>query len=363
MHQSTSPVLTGQQMEEWDAHRQNGHRIMIYDLHVHTAGIGSGRSGNFLAPALRRRLAFRFLVHRLGLSREVLIGPNVDEEIARLIVNRIQASIVDRAVLLAFDAAYRDNGSRDDENTLMVVDNDFVAGLAVTHEKILFGASIHPYRRDAVAELERLIARGACLVKWLPGAQNIQPDHPRCRPFYEALAHYGIPLLCHTGGEHTLKVFPNTLNDPRRLLPALEQGVTVIAAHCGSRIFLHEKSYYGIWREMALRHEHFYGDISAFGMMTRIWLLKHMLQSPGITAKLVFGSDYPTTAMPLGCIGPIGFRRALELRRIENPFDQAVEILKAVGTPAAVFSRAAKLLRIPESKMLSPLARMAESVA
>jgi len=67
--------------------------------------------------------------------------------------------------------------------------------------------------------------------------------------------------------------------------------------------------------------------------------------------------------MPLGCIGPIGFRRALELRRIENPFDQAVEILKAVGTPAAVFSRAAKLLRIPESKMLSPLARMAESVA
>jgi predicted TIM-barrel fold metal-dependent hydrolase len=109
----------------------------------------------------------------------------------------------------------------------------------------------------------------------------------------KTLAHFQIPLLCHTGVEHTLKAFPNTLNDPRRLLPALERGVTVIAAHCGTRIFLHEKSYLKTWREMALKHEHFYGDISAFGVVTRLWLLGHLLKSPALTAKLVFGSDFP----------------------------------------------------------------------
>ena len=217
---------------------------MIYDLHVHIAGIGSGESGNYLSPAFQRRYAFRRLVHYLKLPPEVITWPDCDQQIARRILDWVDGSMVDRAVLLAFDAAYNEDGTRDHGHTLMVTDNDFVADLAATNEKILFGASLHPYRRDAVAELERLIGRGACLVKWLPGAQNIQPDHPRCLPFYDALAHHRIPLLCHTGVEHTLKAFPNTLNDPRRLIPALERGVTVIAAHCGTRVFLHEKSYY-----------------------------------------------------------------------------------------------------------------------
>ena len=137
----------------------------------------------------------------------------------------------------------------------MVADNDFVAGLAATSGKILFGASVHPYRHDALAELERLIESGACLVKWLPSAQNIQPDHPRCFPFYDLLAKHKVPLLSHTGGEHTLKAFPDSLSDPRRLVPALDRGVTVIAAHCGTSLFLHEKSYFRVWQEMALRHE------------------------------------------------------------------------------------------------------------
>jgi predicted TIM-barrel fold metal-dependent hydrolase len=350
MHEGISHFTAVQQMEGRIAHSQDGRGAMIYDLHVHLAGTGSGSTGNYLSPVLRRRLSFRFLVRRLGLAPEALTRPDADWQIAQLIVNQLRASIVDRAVVLALDAAYRDDGARDDEHTLMVTDNDFVADLSAAHEKLLFGASIHPYRHDAVVELERLAARGACLVKWLPGAQNIQPDHPRCLRFYEALAHYRIPLLCHAGVEHTLKMFPNSLNDPRRLTPALERGVTVIAAHCGSRIFLHEKSYYRAWREMALRYERFYGDISAFGVITRIWLLKRILKSPALTAKLVFGSDYPTTAMPVSCIGPVSLRRALELRRMTNPFDQAVGIIKAVGTPDAVFARAGQLLPIPEGK-------------
>ena len=323
---------------------------MICDLHVHVAGVGSQASGNFLAPAFRRSFAFRLFVRRLKLTPRVISAPDFDQQIARLIVDKLNASQLDRAVLLAFDAAHRDNGTRDEERTLIVTDNDFVADLAASHQKVLFGASVHPYRSDALAELERLIGRGACLVKWLPGAQNIQPDDPRCLPFYDVLAQHQIPLLCHTGGEHTLKAFPDTLNDPRRLAPALKRGVTVIAAHCGARLFLHEKSYFRAWQEMALRYERFYGDISAFAVITRIWLLRLLLRSPQLAAKLVFGSDFPVAPMPLSCIGKVSLRRALELRRISNPFDQAVEMMKAAGVPDEVFARSGQLLRIPENK-------------
>jgi len=322
---------------------------MICDLHVHVAGAGSQASGNFLAPAFRRGPAFRLFARRLGLPEG---AEDFDQQIARWIVDKLEASQVDRAVLLAFDAACHDNGTRDEERTLMATDNDFVAGLAASHRKALFGASVHPYRRDALAELERLIGRGACLVKWLPGAQNIQPDDPRCLPFYDLLARHQIPLLCHTGGEHTLKSFPDTLNDPRRLAPALERGVTVIAAHCGARVFLHEKSYLQAWKEMALRHERFYGDISAFGVITRIWLLRSLLRSPRLSAKLVYGSDFPATPMPLTCLGTVSLKRALELRRMSNPFDQAVEMMRAAGVPDEVFARSGRILRIPANKCL-----------
>ena len=324
---------------------------MICDIHVHVAGIGSQGNGNFLASAFRRSLAFRLFVRRLGLPPGVAGAPDFDQQIARLIVDKLDASKVDRAVLLAFDAAYHDDGTRDEERTLIVTDNDFVADLAACHQKVLFGASVHPRRPDALAEMERLIGRGACLVKWLPGAQNIQPDDPRCFPFYDVLARLRVPLLCHTGSEHTLKAFPDKLNDPRRLAPALERGVTVIAAHCGARLFLHEKSYFRAWQEMALRHERFYGDISAFGVITRIWLLRSLLRSPRLAAKLVFGSDFPVAPMPLSCIGQVSLRRALELRRILNPFDQAVQMMKAAGVPDEVFARSGKLLRMPKNKL------------
>lgn len=323
---------------------------MIFDLHVHVAG-SDRKKGNRIAPAFRRRLAFKFFAWQFGFSEEELDQDGFDERMSQRTLAWLSDSQVGRAVLLALDRAYHEDGTPDEIRTLLVTDNDFVADLVDAHEKTLFGASVHPYRRDAISELERLIERGACLVKWLPGAQNIQPDHPDCIPFYEALAHHGIPLLCHTGGEHTLKAFPNTLNDPRRLIPALERGVTVIAAHCGTRLFLHEKSYFDAWCEMALRYENFYGDLSAFGVITRTWPLRTLLKDPRLASKLVYGSDFPVMPILLSCIGTLGVRRALELRKVANPLDQAYLTMKSLGVTEEIFSRAEKLLRIPPNKL------------
>ncbi len=325
---------------------------MIWDLHAHLAGVGTQGSGNQLSPRFRRRFAFRHFLRRLGLTPQILDAPDCDAQIARLIVDRINASSLDRVVLLAFDATHREDGTRDDAHTLMVTDNDFVAALAEANPKVCFGASIHPARPDALPELERLIAKGACLVKWLPGAQNIQPDHPRCFPFYEMLAKHRVPLLSHTGPEHTLKAFPNSLNDPRRLVPALERGVTVIAAHCAANLYLHEPSQFAAWQALALRHENLYGDLSAFGVITRIWRLRGLRRSPDLMAKFIHGSDFPVTPLPLSCLGAIGLGDALRVRRIGNPFDQSLELMRSAGVPAEVFARAGQLLRIPEGKRL-----------
>ena len=48
--------------------------------------------------------------------------------------------------------------------------------------------------------------------------------------FYELLAAEGLPLLVHTGNEHTCRPGRNAWNDPALLRHALERGVTVIAA-------------------------------------------------------------------------------------------------------------------------------------
>jgi len=320
---------------------------MIWDVHVHVAGVGRRNTGNYLSPRFQRSVACRLFLRRLGLASNMFNAENVDEQIGRLIVSQINTSGVDRAVLLAFDAAYQEDGTRDGQRTLMVTDNDFVAGLAATSGKTLFGASVHPYRRDALEELERLIEKGACLVKWLPSAQNIQPDHPRCFPFYDLLAKHNVPLLSHTGAEHTLKAFPDSLSDPRRLEPALERGVTVIAAHCGTSLFLHEKSHFRAWQEMALRHENFYGDISAFGVITRIWRLGTLLRSPALAAKCLFGSDFPVPPWPLSCFGKISLSETLLVRRTRNYFDQSVALVKAAGVTNEIFARAGQLLRLP----------------
>ena len=73
----------------------------------------------------------------------------------------------------------------------------------------------------------------------------------------------------------------------------------------------------------------FYGDISAFGVITRIWRLRSMLKTPRTGGEMVYGSDFP--------VSPLAFElhrqdpapcEALQLRQVRNPFDQAVQLMR-----------------------------------
>ena len=292
-----------------------------------------------------KSLGFRFLERQfLQISSrrgaELLSDPAVQNHLQK----QLDDSEVERAVALALDAPYLQDGRRDEKRMLFVVCNDYVSALTAGSKKGMFGASVHPYRRDAVRELERVVALGACLIKWLPSAQNIEPDHPSCEPFYEALEHFGVPLLCHTGSEHVVKAYPDSFSDPRRLKPALRRGVTVIAAHCGTRMLLHERCYFKDWARMAKEYENCYGDTAAFVMWTRLRPLRKILNDPELAAKLVFGTDYPVVPLPLSYTGRVGLRTALALRKIPNSITRTVATLKAAGVPDNVFRRGYELL-------------------
>jgi predicted TIM-barrel fold metal-dependent hydrolase len=172
--------------------------------------------------------------------------------------------------------------------------------------------------------------------------QDFNPFDKICYPLYEALAHYKLPLLSHTGGEKSLPVRNLGVADPRLLIPALERGVTVIAAHCGTRSAPGETDYVPQFVQMAERYENFYGDTAALNLPTRSYAWKTILHNPVVRQKLVHGSDWPIPVFPpvsqLG-LGAIGlFRESNWLRR-------DVLIKQRLGLEEDYWRRAAKLLK------------------
>ena len=316
---------------------------MIVDCHVHVAATMPGRG--CISGRLRRRASFLFMRWRLGIPFR-----GSDEQIERMIEAKLVETVagtpeLDAAVVLAFDGVYDADGRPDPARTDLSVTNDYAAELVRRHPRMLFGASIHPYRPDAIAELERCVAAGAVLLKWLPVVQNIDPTDPRCLPFYEALAHHKLPLLCHTGGELSLPAPYMRYADPGLLVPALERGVTVIAAHCGTRSSPFEPDFVPTFVRLAREYEHLYGDTAALNTPTRSYAYRTLLADEAVRRKLVHGSDWPVISLPPLSLG---LRTALRLTWAEpNWMRRDVLAKRALGLDDAYWHRAATLLRLP----------------
>lgn len=319
---------------------------MRIDIHVHLADVedmlaaghaGKKSYGGPLARMLRQAAA--------GPSASSESVGRINERWAHELAVWVRESSLDKVVVLALDGVFNESGKPCPEQTVLQVDNEFVCAAVAQHPEFIFGASVHPYRKDAIQELERLIRKGACLIKWIPSAQRIEPDNSRCMAFYEVLAHYGIPLLSHTGVEHTLGHRRSPFNHPQRLIPALEKGVRVIAAHCGARLFLHEPSFFKAWAALAVKYETLYGDSGAFSMVTRIPALKRILGDPILQSKLLYGSDYPGVPSPAWC-WQLGVSKMRELSRVANPFERNLRVMQAFGMPEDVFERAHRQLGI-----------------
>jgi uncharacterized protein len=317
---------------------------MIIDAHVHVCALTPNHGAT--SDRLLKTLPFRFMRWRLG-----MIGS--DEQTERQIESKLVETIdgtpeIDAAVVLAFDAVYCDGGVLDLDNTHLYVTNDYVIELCQRHPKMLFGASINPLRTDAIAELERCVAAGAVLCKWLPIVQGFNPADPRCIPFYEALAHHKLPLLSHTGGEKSLIRLNDEYADPRLLDEALRRGVTVIAAHCGTRSTPFEPGYVEAFVELVRKYENLYGDTAALNLPARTHAYSTIIHDPLVRQRIIHGSDWPIIAFPPPM--RVGVRASVELMKERNWMRRDVLIKQRLGFDQDYWERAAKVLKLGQKQ-------------
>jgi predicted TIM-barrel fold metal-dependent hydrolase len=298
---------------------------MVIDCHVHICAFTPGHGK--MSQHLLGTIPFRFMRWRLGVRGE---DETSERDLEELLINLIQGTPqIDAVVLLAFDAVYTRDGVLDDSNTHLYVTNDYAIELCRRHPRsLLFGASVHPYRNDAVAELERCIKAGAVLLKWLPIVQNFNPADERCFPLYEALAHYKLPLLSHTGGENSLPNLDISVADPMLLEPALKRGVTVIGAHCGTKSAPGEYDYLPQWSYLAKEYEHFYGDTAALNLPTRDYAYRTILEDEEFRSKLLHGSDWPILPLPPARLGSAA---CMEMIADDNWLRRDVRIKERLG--------------------------------
>jgi predicted TIM-barrel fold metal-dependent hydrolase len=331
-------------------------RAMRIDCHVHIVGNGSSGSGCWIRTKTHQWPLQGLMVRHIGLPISALKG-DLDRLYVDKLLQWIRESSLDAAIVLAQEQVYRDDGELMSEYGTAYVPNDYVLQLAREHREFLPAVSIHPARRDALEELERCIAGGAVMMKCLPNCQNIDCMNPHFRKFWERMAEAGIPLLAHTGGEHTLQIVRPEFADPRTLKLPLECGVTVIAAHSASKSGFTDPEYFHHFSEMCATYPTFYGDNSAFNIPIRSRVVPKSMQPP-VADKILHGSDYPVPifghwAWMRGFIDWSTFRR---WQNHANPIERDFQLKKAMGFTEETFTRVAELIPRKALEKLSPSA-------
>lgn len=210
---------------------------LLVDHHAHVGGVGNG-SDCWVNPRMRRwwhmkdYLRFRFYRSAAGM------GADDDDWVflAELAALAEAEPHVPKPVLLAFDHRYGEDGEKDLDHSEFYVPNDHtLEGVSRHPERFVAAGSVHPYRKDAVEELERLHAAGVRIIKWLPSAQGIDPSSDKCTDYYAACKRLEMTLLIHVGEEQAVEAESDqALGNPLLLRYPLRAGVRVMAAHCAS---------------------------------------------------------------------------------------------------------------------------------
>jgi predicted TIM-barrel fold metal-dependent hydrolase len=283
----------------------------FWDCHVHVAGVGDGHTGVWITPQMKslfhpwQNLQRRFYLNASCAERE----GSVDEDFVRRLLHCLAAFPRGaKAMLLAFDFHYDEDGARREDLSSFFIPNRYAAGLAQRFpDRLEWICSIHPYRADAIDELHWSAGQHARAVKWLPSAMGMDPASPKCDRFYQALARLNLPLLTHGGEEKAVHGGSmSELNNPLRLRRPLDQDVRVIIAHCASlgesididrgpngprldgfelfQRLMDEPRYEG----------RLFGDISAVTQANRAEsILATLIRRVEWHARLINGSDYP----------------------------------------------------------------------
>lgn len=314
------------------------------DMHVHIVGNGSGGTGCWLKVTGWHRPLASLMLRQIGLPPSAMTGDLDGMYVSRLL-ELVQTSSLSAAVILAHDQVYDNQGRRMEGVGSFYVPNSYVLQLAKRHPEFLAAVSIHPARPDALEELDRCIDAGAVMMKCLPNCHNIDCSDRRFTKFWERMAAAGLPLLAHTGGEHTVPVVRPEFSNPKCLELPLECGVKVIAAHCATKSGLFDAEYFQVFAEMVRRFPNLYGDNSAFNVPIRGRHVKECLIQP-LADRILHGSDFPVPvhghfAWIKGYVDWEAFRR---WETHPNVLERDYQLKRAMGFSDAAATRIWSLL-------------------
>ena len=317
------------------------------DMHVHIVGDGSGGTGCWLRVSGWHRPLAGFMMRHIGLPGNAMNG-DLDRLYAERLLHLVQESSLEAIVILAHDQVYDARGQRMEGVGSFYVPNSYVLDLAQQHPEFWPAVSIHPARPDALEELDRCLEAGAVMMKCLPNCHNIDCNDRRYARFWERMAEAGLPLLAHTGGEHTVPVVRKEFSDPRILTLPLECGVKVIAAHCGTKSGAFDPDYFEVFAEMTRKFPNLFGDSSAFNVPIRGRRVPRCLREP-LASRILHGSDFPVPSFGHWSFarGYISWSDFRQCQRISNPLERDYQLKRAMGFSAESCARVRQLLRKP----------------
>lgn len=284
----------------------------VVDYHAHVVGMGSGNLAEVNEDLLswwhplKRGKACIYL-SACGITNRATAS---EDYVARLVRLVRGFGYPVKVHILAMDHFYDPDGRINRERTEFYVANEYVVGLAERYPDLFIPVvSVHPYRPDAIAELEKWAQRGVRQVKWLPNAQGMDPSDPRNDDFYRVMSQYGMVLLSHTGEEKAVDARDaQRLGNPLLLRRPLDLGVRVILAHCASlgsnpdldhpgRVVSNVELFFRMMNEEKYRGL-LVADISATTQANRTpYPLLDLIERPELQGRLVNGSDYPLPAI------------------------------------------------------------------
>ena len=315
----------------------------VVDVHCHVGLLGDQHSSwGRMSDWYTRQIVYKiFLVYGRMDAEDVS-----DRTLREATERAIDESKVDHVVCLALDPVYERGGHRREDLSHMWVDNDYILDLRQSlGEKVLLGASVHPYDREFESRVTKYVEEGAALLKWLPSAQQIDLADDRVKDalIFLATARDGapLPLLLHIGPEYAIPSsdprtssydyltwtwhdeLRNTLRGSQRwhrpdtkkiqsnLTAGLGAGAVVIFAHCGLpyyapnrfRQLLEHSEFKTVSRYLhdfpadAAEGGRCYADVSACVTPFRRTYFEAIQRLP--PQSLLFGSDFPTPVFEL----------------------------------------------------------------
>ena len=334
-----TPCLVDQVLAAASEHRETA---VLMDIHIHLFGKGDGASGCRLSPAITESQNFQALSKLLRLSER---AKTIDESYVLALAEHLQRSGLQKGLILAQDAVYDQHGDPDWARTPFYVPNDYLFEIVARYPQWMLPCiSINPDRKDALAELERCVAKGARALKIHPPIQGVDLADKKHTRFFQRCAALKTVVLVHTGHEHSSPIIDVGLANPRKLELALDQGCTVVACHCGTGRQADLPDMLPDFLNMTRQYPNLWGDTSVLGGFGRARDFLRLLDDKPACERLLHGSDFPFPAIPTAFTDKIGTAEALRLQGLTNLIQQDYALKEALGIGGASAERAARML-------------------